>query len=114
MSKIIYHRNDTFAIRITLRNKATLAPLDLTDKTVTLTVDPSENPANSDGNLMQLTGVVQSPETGGVVEFTPAEGESDFAPGNYWYDIQAVNTSDGLDRQTVVKGAFEHRQDITK
>lgn len=114
MSNITYYRNDTVGIKITLRSKADLAPVDLTNKTLTLTVDSLEDPADALSNLMQLTGVVQAPAANGVVIFTPAGTDSDFAPGDYWYDIQMENTSDGLERQTVVKGRFYHKQDITK
>lgn len=114
MSNITYYRNDTVGIKLTLRDKATLAPIDLTGKTLTLTVDPSENPADNSANLMQLTGVIQGAATDGVVVFTPAGTDSDFAPGDYWYDVQMVNSGDGLERQTVVKGRFYHSMDITK
>lgn len=114
MSEVIYYRNDTVGIKFTLRNKKTLQPLDLTDKTVTLTVDPNENPTSNAENLMQIVGVVQAPATDGVVIFTPVGAAADFAPGSYFYDIQMENTSDGLERQTVTKDVFTHRQDITK
>ena len=114
MSAITYYRNDTVGIKVTLRDKATLQPIDLTDKTVTLTVDPAENPVDAGANLMALAGVVQAPATAGVVIFTPAGAESDFAPGDYYFDIQMENTSDGLERQTVSKDRFYHTQDITK
>lgn len=111
---ITYYRNDTVGIKVTLRDKATLQPVDLTDKTVTLTVDPLESPTDALANLMQLTGVVQAPATAGVAIFTPVGADADFAPGDYYYDIQIENTSDGLERQTVVKDRFYHKQDITK
>lgn len=114
MSQITYYRNDTVGIKITLRDKATLLPIDLTNKTLTFTVDPSETPDDNANNLMQLTGVVQGTPSDGVVVFTPAGTDSDFTPGNYYYDIQMENTSDGLERQTVVKDLFVHKQDITK
>lgn len=112
--KLTYYRNDTVGIKMTFRNAKTLAPIDLTDKTLTLTVDPNENPSSAAENLMTLNGVVTGTPTDGVAVFTPAGNDSDFAPGSYFFDVQMENTSDGLERQTVVKDVFEHRQDITK
>lgn len=114
MSQLKYYRNDTIGIKVTLRDKATLAPIDLTGKTLALTVDPNENPDDASANLMVLAGVVFGAATDGVVIFTPAGTDSDFAPGTYWYDIQMENTSGGLERQTVAKDNFIHSQDITK
>ena len=114
MSEITYYRNDTVGIKMTLRDRKTLVPIDLTGKTCVLTVDPAENPTTAANNLMQLTGVVQSPPTDGVVIFTPVGADSDFTPGDYWYDVEISNTSDGLEKQTFVKDRFHHKQDITK
>jgi len=109
-----YYRNDTIGITMKFRNRKTLQPIDLTGKTITLTVDPNENPSSSAENLMQLTGVIFGAATDGVAIFTPAGTDSDFAPGNYFFDVSMENTSDGLERQTLTKDVFEHLQDITK
>lgn len=112
--KLTYYRNDTVGIKMKFRNKATLLPIDLTDKTLTLTVDPNENPSSAAENLMTLVAAVQAPATDGIAIFTPVTTDADFAPGNYFFDVQMENTSDGLERQTLTKDEFEHRQDITK
>lgn len=112
--KLTYYRNDTVGIKMKFRNKATLQPIDLTGKTLTLTVDPSENPLVDTANLMQLNGVVFGAATDGVAIFTPAGTDSDFEPGNYFFDVEMKNTSDGLEKQTLTKDEFEHLQDITK
>ena len=112
--KLIYYRNDTVGIKMKFRNKATLLPIDLTGKTLTLTVDPNENPSSNAENLMQLTGVIFGAATDGVAIFTPAGTDSDFSPGNYFFDVSMENTAGGLERQTLTKDEFEHRQDITK
>lgn len=117
MSEITYYRNDTVGITIKLRDKKTLAAIDLTGKSLLLTVDPSEAPADDSTKLMQLSGAVQAPATDGIVVFTPASGvgtNSDFTPGDYWYDVQIENTADQLQKQTLVKDRFYHKQDISK
>jgi len=111
-TEIKYYRNDTAVIRVTIRSRSTLEPIDITAKELLLTVDPSENPEDDSSNLVQLTGAIED-AAGGVATFTPDSDDMDFDPGSYWYDVQ-IQDSGGTNRRTVVKGVFTHQQDITK
>ena len=71
---ITYYRGDTALIRVTVRDSLTLAPIDITGKTLKLTVDPSENPLVDTANLVQLTGALEDPANG-VATFTPQAGD---------------------------------------
>lgn len=110
-----YYRGDTVGMKFTLRNKRTLQPIDLTGKTCVFTVNESENPGDASGQLLQISTTGEVPLTDGVVIFTPPDANAtDFAVGNYFFDIQISNTSDGSEKQTIVKDDFELAQDITK
>ena len=112
MPEIYYYRNDRKPIRVTVRDKTSLQVVDISLKEFTLTVDPSEDPADALNNVMQLTGVVEDGPAGKVL-FTPIEGDTDFAPGEYFFDVQ-MQDGGGANRTTVAKGEFHHLQDITK
>lgn len=112
MTEITYYRNDTIPIKVTMRDKRTLLPIDITGKELTLTVDPSENPSDASANLVQLTGGIVD-AAAGIASFTPGPTDMDFDPGEYWFDIQSQDAG-GTNRQTVAKGRFYHRQDISK
>ena len=112
MPEIFYYRNDTQPIRVTIRDRKTLAPLDVTGKNFLLTVDPVENPTSSAANLVQLTGAIED-AAGGIVAFTPGATDMDFAPGDYWFDIQ-MDDGGNVNRRTIIKDRFYHKQDITK
>lgn len=112
MSEITYFRNDTTPIRVTIRDRKTLAPIDLSGKALLLTVDSLESPLDDQTNLIQIAGSVED-AAGGVASFTPGATDMDFAPGDYWYDVQ-IDEGGNVNRRTVVKDRFYHKQDITK
>lgn len=112
MQTITYYRNDTRPIRVTVRDRKTLVPINITGKLFSLTIDPSENPTDDTANVATLTGVVED-GANGVVAFTPTENQMNFAPADYWFDVQMSNAN-GTNRTTAIKGRFYHKQDITK
>lgn len=109
---IEYYRNDTQPIRVVVRDRKTLVPINVAGKNFLLTVDPLENPTSSAGNLVQLTGAIED-AANGIVAFTPGATDMDFAPGDYWYDVQ-MDDGGNANRRTIIKARFYHRQDITK
>lgn len=109
---ITYFRNDTQPIRVTIRDRVSLQPVDITGKNFTLTVDPLENPTSAAGNLVALTGVIED-AANGIVAFTPGATDMDFTPGDYWYDVQ-MDDGGNVNRRTIIKARFYHTQDITK
>ena len=112
MTEIIYYRNDTKPIRVLVRDKDSLTPVDITGRDALLTVDPAEDPTDALNNLVQIVGVIEDGINGKVL-FTPSGSDMDFAPGSYYFDVQLADPG-GTNRTTVVKGTFTHLQDITK
>ena len=112
MSDITYYRNDREPIRVTIRSKSTLLPIDISAKIFVLTVDPAENPTDNANNLVALVGTIED-ASNGIALFTPGAADMDFTPGDYWYDVQ-MEDAGGSNRRTVVKARFYHKQDISK
>jgi hypothetical protein len=121
--QICYVRGDTKAIRITVQvfdenASPQLSPLDITGYSFTLTVNTEQDPeGGSPGNgsqLLSIAGVIGSPTSAGVVDFSPAQVDSDAlpAPETLYYDIQMIDTA--LVKRTIAKGEFETIMDITK
>lgn len=119
---LCYTRGDTAPI--VLRLTADGSAFDLTGWTdFVLTVDPSEEPADATNNLDALPGTIQTPPgTDGILEFQPsgvdetakrANSEA-WAPGDYFYDVQAINPAGNRTTLLAAGGKFTVVQDITK
>ena len=118
---LCYTRGDTAPIVLRLSSDG--SAFDLTGWTgFVLTVDPSEEPTDALNNVDALPGTIRAPATDGVLEFVPsgldetakrANSEA-WPPGDYFYDVQAINPAG--QRTTLLKagGAFQILQDITK
>lgn len=77
-----------------------------------LTVNSDFDPANTDNELLQMTGAFQTDGTDGKVEFSPSLGDSDQTPGSYWYDVQGTDASSKI--VTLAKNKYTFHQDIGK
>lgn len=86
-----------------------LALVDMTGGSARLTVKKKKSDT---ANILQKTGVVQSPGTAGQVLFSivPADTAS-VVPDQYFYDVQ-VTTAAGL-VYTVIASTFELKYDVT-
>ena len=102
-------RGDTFPIVFLVTSGGT--PVNITGWTFTLTIDPSDAPADAGSNVLALTGVLTDP-TGGEVTFTMTALEADIAPGAYNYDVQGVDGAGVIRTFGVAKFIID--QDITK
>jgi len=123
-SEICYVRGDTKAIRIKVEvldetASPQLAPLDVNGYTFTLTVNTDQDPDDSVSpivgtQLLSLSGVIASPTTLGIVDFSPLEIDSEAlpAPETLYYDIEMVDVA--LVKRTIAKGQFVTVMDITK
>lgn len=110
MTDLTRKRGDTYADEWAIISETTGQPIDITDHTFKLTVDPSEEPDTDSENLFQLTGVLTDP-TNGIVEFAPSAAQADHV-GSYFYDVQMTDPAGRL--RTIDKGAYVFTQDITK
>lgn len=103
-------RGDTHTFDFVLKTADGTA-VDITGFTFSLAVDPCPEPTSGTGNLFVLSGtVVDGPN--GRVRFAPTLGQSNQAPGTYYYDLQMVDGAAAI--RTVAKGKFVFLQDVTK
>ena len=103
-------RGDTTPWTFTFFKDDGITPEPITGFTYLLTVDPLEEPPDALGNLFQLVGtVIDGPN--GVVQFRLTALQADNL-GDFFFDLE--QTDGAGDIRTVVKGAWEFKQDITK
>ncbi len=104
-------RGDTTPWTLTMKDDATPpVVVDITGFSYLLTVNVLEEPGAADALLFQLTGTVPT-GTDGVVRFQLSAAQADNF-GDFFFDVQ--QTDGASDDRTVVKGAWEFKQDITK
>lgn len=104
-------RGDTKPIAKILKNDDTGLATDISGYSFLLSVDTRQNPPDTTTQQFQIAGSITD-AVGGKVEFQPSVGQADQVPGVYWYDIQVTNASGDI--ETLVKGKWKIRQDITK
>lgn len=107
---ICISRGDTVPFTFSIKD-STGAAVNITGFSFLLTVDPTEDPTTSAGNLFQLTGTITN-GPGGVVQFGMTTGQANQTPAVYFFDLQMTDTAAKI--RTVAKGKFEFHQDITK
>lgn len=111
---INWFRGDTYPFVVTVKDKATGLPIDLTGATLHLSVNRKQNPANTSTELFKIAGVVDASPATGKVTFTPTSVGTD-QTGTFYYDIQMVTGSGpGTRTRTIVKDEFIISQDLTK
>ena len=102
-------RGDSPVIPVLVRDDEGTA-LDISAGVFTLTVDPSQEPADGTNNLFSVSGTITDGPNGRV-SFQPTTVQTDQSIGEYFYDIQMeLNGS----IRTILKGSFIIEQDITK
>ncbi len=111
IGEIEWYRGDSYPLEITIKNAKTKAVIDITGYSFILTVDSLKDPPDDSTKIFDVAGVLPAPTTG-VVTFTPPSVDTNFAAGNYYYDIQM--TTLGGDIRTIAKFKWKQTQDISK
>lgn len=115
LGDIEWYRGDSYPLELTIKDKATGEPVDLTGYTFLFTVNSEQNPDDVTNQLFQTVGVIdvdQGLNTGKVI-FTPEVLDTeDAAIATYYYDIQ-LSYAVGRPR-TIKKAKFKIIQDISK
>lgn len=110
MTDITRTRGDTYADEFVISSATTQQPINIAGYTFTMTLDPSQAPADDTTKIYQLTGTILD-AAGGRVEFAPSALQANRV-GNFFYDVQMV---DGAGRtRTIDRGQYRYVQDITK
>lgn len=107
---LCFTRADTLPFSFTIQDEAGTV-IDITGGTFLLTVSSIPDPPDGTTQVFQLSGTITDGPNG-VVEFQPSSANLDQSPGILYYDVQWTNASG--DVRTIVKGALEIRQDVTK
>jgi len=111
MSVISYYRGDYYPQELTVTNKATGDPVDITGATFLLTVNSEKKPVDASNQLFQISGVLDADPTTGKVVFSFEEQHTNIEIGTYYYDIQMVLAGT---KRTIKKNSYKIHQDITK
>lgn len=113
-ANLLRRRADTFPVLFTLTDAAG-DPVDVTGWTFLFTVDENPDPPEetdpSSTEVFQRAGVVQD-GPGGIVRVGPFDAADVGTLGDFFYDLQAVDTSGNI--RTIARGQFSLEQDITK
>lgn len=107
---LCFTRGDTLRWTFEVKEADGTTPVDITGFSFLLTVDPSSEPTDASGNLFQLTGTLLTPASG-IVAFEMSPSQADRV-GVFFYDLQMTDAGSRI--RTILKGAFQFDQDITK
>lgn len=111
-NEIEYYRGDFYPKVMTIKDKATKIPVDLTGATLVMTVNTEKDPVDTTNELFKISGVIDADPTTGKVSFTPTAENTDQPKAKYWYDI-SMETA-GVSARTIVKAPFVISMDIGK
>jgi len=107
LTDICRYRGDTYPEVFNIKEAG--AVVDITGYSFLLTINPASDPSDTSEQLAQIAGVLTEP-TAGRVSFPFSS--VDLAPGNFFYDVQSVDTS--ANKKTHGVGSVVIIQDITK
>ncbi len=107
---IVRFRGDTRPVPRIVQDNDNVAT-DISGWSFSLTVNKLENPGAGDAAEFTIVGTITD-AVNGKVEFQPSVGEAALVPAIYWYDIQAVDSASLI--ETLAKGMWDQRQDVTK
>lgn len=97
---------------ITVVDKITNLPKDITGATFIMTVSTLRDPPDNTTDLFQITGIPNADQVTnkGKVDFPLTDDDADNL-GSFFFDVQMKS---GVKRSTVMKDRFTFDQDITK
>lgn len=85
-------------------------PIDITGWSFTLTIDREENPSDTSTQLESINAIINDAEEGCF--YFPMSETADIEPGDYFYDIKAIDNN--AETETLRKGEITFEQDISK
>lgn len=105
-------RGDDEAIELEFTDEVTSAPVDLTDCAIMFTVRASKSDTNDDNAIIQKDVYSHTDPTAGKTTINLLHTDTDVATGDYYYDVQYVDTENKV--KTLVIGKISIVQDVTK
>lgn len=112
LGDITFYRGDSYPITLTIRDKDTSDPVDITGYSFRMTVNTEKDPTSIATQLFTVDGVLDADPTTGRVSFTPSDTDTDHPSGTYYYDIEMTDTGGNV--RTIAKYKFKLVQDISK
>ena len=114
LGDITWFRGDSFPIELTIKDKETKEPVDITGYGFLMTVNTVDNPVDISTQLFQVVGVVDPDQVTnkGKLTFTPSVADGNQTPETYYYDVQMTDPAGNI--RTIAKYNFKITQDITK
>ncbi len=94
-----------------IRQDSAGAALDVTGFSFKLTVNSEKDPADTSNQQFTIIGALVD-AVNGQISFAPTTGDTDIAPGTYFYDIEQTDAGGGVATLIIAKCVIV--QDITK
>lgn len=89
-----------------------VTPIDLTNGTVYFTVNSVDDPSSDSSKAIQKTATTFTDATNGRHTFTLTHDDTNITPGEYWYDVQFVDSLGNY--LSAYRGKFSVQSDITR
>ena len=105
-------RGDTRRISCTFLESDNITPINLAGGTVYFTVNSSDDPSDDSGAVIQKTATSFTDATNGNHTFTLSHSDTNIAAGNYWYDVQFVDSTGNY--LSSYRGKFIVQSDTTR
>lgn len=104
-------RGDTRAIDVTVKDSSG-SPINITGGSVFFTVNASESPADDTDAEISKDVTSHTDAANGESRINLTSTDTDIDPGEYFYDIQFVDSADNVSSNE--KGSFVVKSDITR
>ena len=112
LGDITFYRGDSFPLTLTIKDKNSGNPIDLTGYSFRVTVNVEKDPIDTTNQLFEVVGSLDPDPTTGRVSFTPTQSDTNQKSGTYYYDIEM--TDDAGNVRTIAKHKFKITQDLSK
>lgn len=107
-----WYRGDSYPFELTVKDKETGNPIDITGYSFLFTVNTSKDPIDAADEVFSVSGVLDGTPSTGKVSFTPTAVQTNIDKKKYYYDVQMTDDSGNI--RTIAKNSFSILQDITK
>lgn len=105
-------RGDTRQVNCTFLDTDGVTPINLTGGTAYFTVNEDSDPANDGTAVIQKTATSFTDATNGEHTFTLTHDDTNIDAGEYWYDVQFVDSNGAY--VSSYRGKFTVMSDITR
>jgi hypothetical protein len=105
-------RGDTRRVVCTFVEADNTTPINLSGGTLYFTVNTSSDPSDDSGAAIQKTATSFTDAANGSHTFVLSHSDTNIAPGDYWYDVQFVDSFGNY--LSSYRGQFSVQSDTTR